>query len=552
MRRFILFCLISLFLAVTPALASEAPQVNEVLLKFTPNTTLAVKNTVISQTESELGQQIRQEAQLEVASQLSKLGVVVFQVPQGQAHSVAFVLGRNKNVEFAEPNAIAQKMGTANDPSISQQWGLSKINAASDTGQSAWDITKGSTDIKTAVLDTGIFKDHSDLAGRVILEKDFTGSSNGPSDSDGHGTHVAGSIGAIANNNVGIAGVSYSVSILNGKVLDNTGSGTYANIASGIMWAADNGAKVINLSLGGSSASQTLKDAVDYATGKGSVVVAAAGNSGTQTVLYPANYPNVISVAATDSNDAKPSWSNYGNSIDVAAPGVSIYSTYKDGGYATYSGTSMATSYVSGAAVLVWSSGKCTTETCVDDLLQSTADQITGTGSLWKYGRINVYKAVLADSLPPTPTQTPTPTPSPTLSSALTPTLTLAPTSTPTPSTMPTPTLTPTPQPNPKMTVSNIELWTTKNFGLNDISLRVTVQDTTNNVPLNQSNVSVKLTTPTGASYTGSGSTNSQGQITFILRHQFQKGMYTGVVTGASKTGYIYIPSLTSKTITIQ
>jgi subtilisin family serine protease len=197
------------------------------------------------------------------------------------------------------------------------------------------------------------------------------------------------------------------------RVLDNNGFGTTFDVAQGITYAADHGAKVINLSLGGGSAS-TLRDAVNYAWNKGVFLACAAGNDGTSSTSdnYPAAYPNCFAVAATDSSDRKASWSTYGSWVEAAAPGVSIYSTYRGSGYATVSGTSMSTPHVSGLAGLLASQGL--TNVAIRDRICSTADRIGGTGSSWTCGRINAARAVGTPSpTPPPPAPTPPP-PSPT------------------------------------------------------------------------------------------------------------------------------------------
>ncbi|HEY8152312.1 MAG TPA: S8 family serine peptidase, partial [Vicinamibacteria bacterium] len=218
-----------------------------------------------------------------------------------------------------------------------------------------------------------------------------------------------GTIGACSNNATGVAGANWAVQLMGVKVLDYSGSGSLSAVASGIRWSADNGAKVINLSLGTSSPFKTLERAVNYAWNKGSVLACAAGNDGTGARTYPAAYTNCISVAATDENDAKADFSNYGASwVDVAAPGVNILSTMQDQwdwcflcygygyleGYDALSGTSMATPHVAGLAALVWARGECTTNTCVRAKIESTADPIPGTGTYWKYGRVNYLSAV--------------------------------------------------------------------------------------------------------------------------------------------------------------
>ncbi len=238
-------------------------------------------------------------------------------------------------------------------------------------------------------------------------------------------THVAGSVAANSNNSKGVAGTcgDWSNCVLyNGKVLNDSGSGTYAGVANGIIWAADEGAKVISMSLGGSSGSQTVHDAVNYAWGsddngnpvsdRRAVVVAAASNSGSNSPHYPAYYKNVIAVGATDHKDQKASYSNYGSWVDVAAPGSSILSTTVDGVYGTKSGTSMATPHVAGTAGLIWSTSLGTNNSEVRRQIEtSAADRsvLSGTGPDWSKARINACQAVGGTSCaPPQDTTAPT------------------------------------------------------------------------------------------------------------------------------------------------
>jgi thermitase len=340
-----------------------------------------------------------------VVAEIKQLGVKVIKVSAGNVPDKVNGYRGEKAVVFAEPDYIAEAIGVPNDPYFSNQWGLSKVQAPL-----AWGITTGSASIKIAILDTGVDQNHVDLT-KIVANKNFTSSAT-VDDRYGHGTHVAGIAAAATNNGIGIAGRGYDSVIMNGKVLGDTGSGQYSWIANGITWATDNGAKVINMSLGGSSSSTTLEDAINYAWSKGVVVVAAAGNSGTNAPSYPAAYTNCIAVGATEQNDAKASFSNYGSWVDVAAPGVSIYSTLpnhsnKMGGtnYGSLSGTSMASPFVAGLAGLVWSTSYGTTNGNVRDRIQTTADQ---TGIMWSsYGikRINAYNAVA--SATPSPDTTP-------------------------------------------------------------------------------------------------------------------------------------------------
>jgi thermitase len=467
-----------------------------------------------------------------IKSRIDRINALVLNVPQDQQDAIISAFSRLPNVEFAEPDYIAHAYTATNDPSLSQQWGMSKIQASNSGGQSAWDITTGSSSVKIAILDTGINQTHEDLASKIVTNQNFTGSPTAE-DNYGHGTHVAGIAAAITNNSTGVAGVGYNSALMNVKVLDDTGSGAYSWIANGIIWATDNGANVINMSLGGSSGSSTLQNAVDYATSHGVVVVAAAGNSGSSSPSYPAYYSNTIAVAATDSNDAKASWSNYGSWVDVAAPGVDIFSTMPNHvnqigltNYGSLSGTSMATPHVAGLAALVWATGICSTNTCVRSQIENNADSISGTGSYWTYGRINAYRSV-GGGISPSPGPTPSPTPSPT------------------------PTPTPTPVPSLTMRVSDITMSYTKFSNQRTVYTKVTVLNQ-NNSPVSGANVSLTMTLPSGSKASGSGATGTGGTITFSLRST-QKGTYSSQVTNLTKTNYTYdiAGSITTKSLVV-
>ncbi len=336
------------------------------------------------------------------------------------------------NVAFAEPNFIATaQLAAPNDTSYASQWGLSKINAAD-----AWTNYPGSyvasAGSTVAVVDTGVDLDHADLAAHLLpgsAANCLTGTCSGAvsaDDDNGHGTHVAGIAAAVTNNGTGVAGVSINSSILPVKALNSSGSGSYAAISSGIKWAVDHGADVINLSLGGYSYSSTLCSAVTYAVSNGVVLVAAAGNDGTSQPLYPASCPGAIGVAATSSSDGTASWSNYGSpNVFVSAPGVSIYSTYFGNGYTTMSGTSMATPFVAGLAGLLLAQVPSRNVADVKTVLATTSDKPSGVAfgvdpygtctCTWNanygYGRINAYQALSAGGASPPPPPPPLPAP---------------------------------------------------------------------------------------------------------------------------------------------
>lgn len=347
-----------------------------------------------------------------VADRISALDVFVLKVPAGAVDGVIAALERNSLVEYAERNGIATILLDPDDPYDNStcynsshsgcvtQWGWAKVQA-----YAAWGVTTG-TGVRVAVVDTGVDNNNPDLPA-VVAQWDYINNDPSAEDDNGHGTHVAGTIGASTDNATGVAGANWNVNLMAVKVLNASGSGSYAAVANGITWAANNGAQVINLSLGGSIPSTTLKNAVDYAWSRGVVLACAAGNSGTSAKSYPGAYNNCIAVAATDENDAKASFSNYGSKwVDVAGPGVRILSTmpnstvYLNTQYGYFqnfdalNGTSMATPHVAGLAGLIWAGGACSTAICVRNKIEGTADKIAGTGTYWKWGRINYYNAV--------------------------------------------------------------------------------------------------------------------------------------------------------------
>jgi len=319
---------------------------------------------------------------------------------------------RNPNVEFAEADYLAFATAAPNDTYFTNQWGLENTGQtikgqagtidADINAPTAWNTTTG-INVRVAILDTGIDQNHEDLSGKIVLQANFT-TSGTLDDLYGHGTHVGGIVAAVTDNGKGVAGGCPDCVLMNGKVLRDDGAGAYSWIANGITWAADNQAKVINLSLGGSASSRTLQKAVNYAWNKGAVVVAAAGNSANQSKTYPAAYANAIAVAATNNKDQKASFSSYGAKwVDVAAPGQDIFSTFpnhpykinKSPNYDYGSGTSMATPMTSAAAALIWTTGYGTSASSVRSRLESTTDKIPGTGTYWSAGRVNAAAAAV-------------------------------------------------------------------------------------------------------------------------------------------------------------
>jgi len=233
------------------------------------------------------------------------------------------------------------------DPYVNKQWALDKINVFR-----LWQMAPVTEAVVVAILDTGIDPDHQDLNGLIMAEANFTDSSS-PADSYGHGTHVAGIIAA-KSDGMGIVGVAPGCRLLNVKVADDMGRCQASALAEGIVWAVNNGASVINISLEIKEPSPQLEEAVNYAWSRGTVIIAAAGNNGNQSPVYPAYYKNCVAVAAIDQDDNLAPLSNYGDWVDVAAPGSDIYSTLPDNGYGYKTGTSFATACVSGIAALLF------------------------------------------------------------------------------------------------------------------------------------------------------------------------------------------------------
>lgn len=333
------------------------------------------------------------------------------------------------NVEYAEPNYIAQAFWIPNDTYYPYQWHLNNSLYGGINIEKAWDMERGGqSGIVIAVIDTGVaYEDYADQSGKyyqspdLILTRftpgyDFVNKDTHPNDDLGHGTHVTGTIAQNTDNRTGTAGIAFNCSIMPIKVLGKDGLGTYADIAEGIIYAADNGADVINLSLGGSSDSQTLKNAVAYAFKKGVTIVCAAGNDGSANkIAYPAAYDDYcIAVGATRYDETIAPYSNKGNSLDLVAPGGDLNvdqnkDSYPDGvlqqtfkdttnnwAYRFYQGTSMAAPHVAGTAALLISRGIAATPIEVRNVLQATAEDkgTTGWDPKYGYGIVDAHAAL--------------------------------------------------------------------------------------------------------------------------------------------------------------
>lgn len=300
-------------------------------------------------------------------------------------------LENSPRVASADYNYVRQISYRPNDAGFDRQYGLRQIRAPG-----AWNVQDGKRGTRISVVDTGIQDDHPDLASKIVAQRDFVNGDGTAEESafgGGHGTHVSGIAAAQTDNGRGIAGACPDCSLMAAKVIGDFGA-TDSDIVKGINWSANNGADVINLSLGGPGESEALKDAVIRARKKGSVVVAAAGNDGDNTRTYPAAYKGALAVAATNKNDRRAAYSNKGSWVDLAAPGSAILSTYPDSRYAERTGTSMAAPHVAGAAGLLDSRGLSAFQ--IQRRLLTTAEDLGPDGRDRQYGagRIDANAAI--------------------------------------------------------------------------------------------------------------------------------------------------------------
>jgi subtilisin family serine protease len=377
-----------------------------------------------------------------IDSQLTTDGWYSVSVPVGTSMQQALAFWQSHpNVAIVTPDFELTTQSIPNDPSFGSLWGLS--NNGSQGGllnadiniEPAWALGTA-TSIVTAVIDTGVDYTHPDLASNIwtntdevagngidddgngfvddVRGWDFVNNDSDPMDDNGHGTHVAGTIGAVGNNGIGVTGVAWTASIMPLKFLDQSGSGSLSDAIKAIQYARVNGAKIINASWGGGGFSSALQSAITQFITSGGLFVAAAGNEATNndvTPSYPANYQGVISVGASTRTDTRASFSNYGTSVDVFAPGQSILSTLPGNRYGSLSGTSMATPQVAGALALLWGQNPTLSANTISQALINSTDNVLRASNS-THGRINVGAAATAlrASNPTTPPTTPPPT----------------------------------------------------------------------------------------------------------------------------------------------
>ena len=324
-----------------------------------------------------------------ILNKFDPINCVLVSVNKGTENKYIYLYERSSDVAYAETNGYVKLVDypfEPNDPKWGSQYGPKNIKCPQ-----AWSYNNYDSGVTIAIVDTGIHMAHEDLQSRIVNGHNSVGS-GAPQDNNGHGTHCAGIAAAVTDNGKGIAGVcgKVDVNLMPVKVLSSSGSGTFAQVTDGIVWATQNGADVISMSLGASSGSDSLKNACDNADAAGIIVVAAAGNEGDTAKHYPAAYDSVVSVAAVDSKDSKASFSTYGSWVDVAAPGVRILSSiWKNDAttdsYTYLSGTSMACPHVAGVAALGIAGGRENVKQAIFD----NAIDIGHTGSWWKYGKVD-------------------------------------------------------------------------------------------------------------------------------------------------------------------
>jgi len=387
---------------------------DRIMVKFKPEVTIQSRENMIA------------AYQMRDVQEIPRINVFRMKVPEGMSvEETLALLQFNPDVDYARPVYKTRIFDIPNDsffmlyqynlynrgivlditPEIQPQ-----TTAGADIKATpAWDVTTGNPEVVIAVLDTGADMTHLELQNKVVSSgRDFVNDDSDATDDSFHGTHVAGVAAAETDNAEGIAGVAWNCKILPVKVIDQEGTGYYDDMIEGIIWAVDNGAKVLNLSLGGDVADPALEAACKYAYDNGAVMVAAAGNDALNAVAYPAAYDDyVLAVAATDWNDEVASFNNYGPEIDVAAPGMWILSAapqwYVGEEYLPYlfvSGTSTACPHVAGFAALLFSFKSWLTPDQVMNIIRYTADDVNSSSYAGKddyigYGRINMERGLV-------------------------------------------------------------------------------------------------------------------------------------------------------------
>ncbi|EHR71136.1 subtilisin-like serine protease [Burkholderiales bacterium JOSHI_001] len=316
--------------------------------------------------------------------------------------AVQQLLAHHPLLKFAELDRRVAPGYVSNDPYLGSQWHLGKINAGA-----AWDTSQGAG-VTIAVLDTGVTSSHADLVSRLVPGWNFYNYNSDTSDPHGHGTAVAGTAAAATDNAIGVAGVAGAAKIMPVRIADPTAYAYWSTVAQGLTWAADNGARVANISYVGVAGSASVQSAAQYMKNKGGLVVVCAGNNGIDEGIAPTT--TMIPVSATDSADAKATWSSYGSFVAMSAPGVGIWTTDRSGGYTAWNGTSFASPVTAGVVALMMAARPALTPAQLETALYSSATDLGAVGRdiYFGYGRVNAPAAVAAalaasaaDTLPP-------------------------------------------------------------------------------------------------------------------------------------------------------
>lgn len=321
-----------------------------------------------------------------ITKKIEKLNIALVEVEKGSEKAFIDNISASPLVKYAELNYIVHAFHTPNDPKWNEQWGPKRIHC-----EDAWNTIQGSAVIKIAIVDTGINYNHEDLSGNYISGGyDFVNDDNDPIDDKGHGSHCSGIAAAIMDNNKGIAGIS-QVSILAEKVLDSSGYGSSFDVAAGIIHAADNYVDIISMSLGSRYPSSAIETACITAYNAGVLLVAASGNDYSSQISYPAAYASVIAVGAINNQDKRCGFSNYGENLELMAPGENILSVKMEGGYVMKDGTSMACPHVTGVAALAKSINYDMNNEQIRQLLRDTAEDLGSPGKdiYYGYGLVN-------------------------------------------------------------------------------------------------------------------------------------------------------------------
>lgn len=323
------------------------------------------------------------------ARRVGKTALRIVELPPGTERAMVERLGHHPHIKFAELDRLVPPGFTSNDPYIGSEWHIPKIGAPS-----AWDSAQGAG-VTIAILDTGVDGTHPDLAPRMVSGWNWYDNNADTSDVYGHGTKVAGSAAAAGNNGIGVTGVAGQARIMPIRVSDLQGYASWSALTQGIAWAADHGARVVNISYVVANSAAVIS-AANYMKSKGGLVVTSAGNYGTDALIAPTTA--MIPVSATDSADNKTSWSSYGDFVAVSAPGAGIYTTAAGGGYASVSGTSFSSPITAGVIGLMMSANPALSSTDVEGLLYSTAVDLGAAGRdpYFGYGRVNATAAVQA------------------------------------------------------------------------------------------------------------------------------------------------------------